>query len=778
MAIGGPVGLLLACLSLALALGGCTLPKEQLGLPGPITGSIDGPPDTNSKPGVPLSDAPDYEALEPQVYRGTGEFVSPGAAARVAGGRSVVLGNDGDGVSLNFSDASIREVARAILGDILELNYSVSDKVSGKKITLRTASPIPRENLLDVVTGLFRDEGAAIVYADGLYRILPSETAGGGRVNGGGRDRRGGVGTEIVPLRYVDGEEMKRIVGSIAPQATAVLAGGEGNVLLATGTPNELQSIRETVAAFDVDWMRGMSFGLFPIESADPTSIASELDKVFANDRRNSDRQRVRFVPMTRLKAVLVIAAQPDDLLRAEDWIRRIDLVGQANEKQVHVYRVQNRPAGELAKLLQQVYTPDQQQADPRARATLPPGSEAETLTSGTGIASQTTITTAARGGPPILNSSGPQPIPTFAPILGGAPRSPEAVGVDDVTGNGSAREFAGEVEGAPITTGSLADPSEFRNEVPDDRRTGIQVVPDDTNNALIITATAGEYRRIRRILSRIDIAPSQVLLEATIAEITLNDQLQFGLRWFFRNNQSTFSFSDDALGAVLPQFPGFSYFLNTPNVQVALNALSDITDVNIVSSPSLMVLDNKTAVLQIGDEVPIATQSAVSVITPDAPIVNAVSFRNTGVILSITPRIGDNGRVLLDIEQEVSDVVPTTSSNIDSPTIQQRRIKTTVAVGTGESIVLAGFMQDRANRERQQVPILGDVPVVGNLFKSKDDTIRRTELLIAITPQVVNDPHQIRGIAAEFRDRLNFRTRPQRRAPPDRREQIDRLVR
>jgi general secretion pathway protein D len=235
---------------------------------------------------------------------------------------------------------------------------------------------------------------------------------------------------------------------------------------------------------------------------------------------------------------------------------------------------------------------------------------------------------------------------------------------------------------------------------------------------------------------------------------------------------------TDSALGAIAPVFPGFSYFINTPNVQVAINALSNITDVNVVSSPTLMVLDNKKAVLQVGDEVPIITVQQQSTIAPGSPVINAVSFRNTGVILSITPRVGDNGRVLLDIEQEVSDAVETTTSGIDAPTFRQRRVRTTVAVGDGEAILLAGMMQDRATNTRQAVPLLGEVPVVGNLFKNKTDTVARTELLIAITPRVVKDPNQIRGITAEFRDKLNFSTRPQRRAPPDRREQVDRLAR
>ncbi|RPI32776.1 MAG: type II secretion system protein GspD [Hyphomicrobiaceae bacterium] len=326
-----------------------------------------------------------------------------------------------------------------------------------------------------------------------------------------------------------------------------------------------------------------------------------------------------------------------------------------------------------------------------------------------------------------------------------------------------------------------------------DDRTSGVLIVADESNNALVITATSQEYRRMRRILEQIDVQPNQVLLEATIAEVTLNDQLAMGLRWFLQAGNFQFRFTD--LGAtsatnpntngisaipppVIPGFPGFSTFFNTPNVQVVLNALSSITDVNIVSSPTLMVLDNKRATLQVGDEVPIVTQSAVAVQVPGAPIVNSVNMRNTGIILNITPRINDGGRVLLDIEQEVSTAVTTTTSGIASPTIQQRRIKTTVSVDDGNCIVLGGLIQDKATNTRNQAPLVGDIPVLGNLFKNKDDRIERTELLIAITPKIVKDNGQIRAIAAEFRDKINLTTRPQRQAPPDRREQLDRILR
>jgi general secretion pathway protein D len=227
----------------------------------------------------------------------------------------------------------------------------------------------------------------------------------------------------------------------------------------------------------------------------------------------------------------------------------------------------------------------------------------------------------------------------------------------------------------------------------------------------------------------------------------------------------------------VVPNFAGFSYFLNTPNIKVALDALNQVTHVNVVSSPSLMVLDNKKAVLQIGDEVPIATSQQTGITVPGAPIIAQIAYRSTGVILGITPRIGENGRIQLDIEQEVSEVRANDVSDLDSPTISQRRVKTTVAVGDGESILLAGMMRDRNQIDHSKVPLVGDIPVVGNLFKNKSDNITRTELFIAITPQVVRDPRQIRSVADEFRDKLNLTTRPQRGGPPEKRENVDRLI-
>jgi general secretion pathway protein D len=304
------------------------------------------------------------------------------------------------------------------------------------------------------------------------------------------------------------------------------------------------------------------------------------------------------------------------------------------------------------------------------------------------------------------------------------------------------------------------------------------KVVADVENNALLIQTTARTYERIEQILAQLDILPTQVMLEAVIAEVTLNDELKFGMRWFFENNGFKVSLSDVAEGLTGMKFPGFGWTYATDNIQVTLNALSSVTDVNVISAPTLMALNNQKATLQIGDQVPIITQRSVGTGAPNAPVINSVEMKDTGVILSVVPRINNAGRVMLDISQEVSNVVKMTSSGIDSPTIQQRKIATRVLVNDGESLALGGLIQERNNVSRGQVPLLGDIPILGNAFKNKTDTISRTELIIFIRPRVVRNIPEARQVTDEFRGMLSLKTPMQKRRGGTRTEQdIKRLA-
>lgn len=282
------------------------------------------------------------------------------------------------------------------------------------------------------------------------------------------------------------------------------------------------------------------------------------------------------------------------------------------------------------------------------------------------------------------------------------------------------------------------------------------KVIPDDAKNAVVVWGNSNEQEAMARLIQILDTTPVQVLLEATIAEVSLNDDLSFGLRWFFEAGDFRGTFSDVSNGAVAPSFPGLSFLFQGASAAVALNALASVTNVNVISSPSIMVLDNQEALLQIGDEVPVATQQVTDTSDPEAPVVNTIEYRDTGIILKVKPRVSASGRVVLDIEQEVSDVSNTTTSGIDSPTISQRLITTSVVVSDGETLALGGLIQESGDKTRTKVPLAGDIPVIGNLFRRTSDTVERTELLVLITPRVVRDGSEARGITAELRRRIN----------------------
>ena len=253
---------------------------------------------------------------------------------------------------------------------------------------------------------------------------------------------------------------------------------------------------------------------------------------------------------------------------------------------------------------------------------------------------------------------------------------------------------------------------------------------------------------------------PLQVLIEATIAEVTLTDDLEYGIQWFLKSANSQFNLSEPtAPGAaprVFPGFPGFSYlFASAADIRVTLNAIASVTDLNVISSPSLMVLDNQSAEIQVGDQVPVATQSAVSVTDPAAPVVNSIEYFDTGVILRVTPRVNAGGLVTMEIEQEVSDVSTTLTSGIDSPTIDQRRIRTTVAVQSGETVTLGGLIRDDRESSNSGVPVLREIPVLGKLFSTTTDFGERTELIVLITPRVVSNQLDARRVTEELRRRI-----------------------
>jgi general secretion pathway protein D len=455
------------------------------------------------------------------------------------------------------------------------------------------------------------------------------------------------------------------------------------------------------------------------------------MKSIFASDKEGPMAGMMQFLPNKRLGAILVITPQQRYLSRAVTWIRKLDSQAEGTEKEFYTYSVQNRQASELVSVLQSMFSNGKGASTSEANRNVAPQYQEANLQSSGGQKSS-------------MQSGGS----TSGSAFSSKPSSGESRSQPSANSAGDA--------GASVQLGRDDATGEAR----------IKVVADENKNAILIEANPADYRRVLRVIGTLDVLPNQVLIEATIAEITLKDDLQFGLRWYLANKNSSATFTDDVTGAVGSVFPGFSYALKAANVSATLTALNQITDVNVISSPSLSVADNRTATLQVGDQVPITTQSAVSVLTPGSPVVNSVSYKDTGVILSITPRINESGRVMLEIEQEVSTVSETTSSSINSPTISQRRVKTSVVVNDGEAFALGGMMQQSKTVTRTQIPIVGDIPIIGNAFKTKDNQIGKTELIILIAPHVIRNLNEARQVTDEFRRELAINIPYGRRHP------------
>jgi general secretion pathway protein D len=647
-------------------------------------------------------------------------------------GEPIAYAQEGSGaemedVTLNLVGASIPQAAKSIMGDILEVDYSVDARVAGN-ITIQTSQPISRARLLQLFESALRDSNAAIVANSGTYRIVPLELAGRSTASietSEGDSGAPGIRPQLVALRFVSADNMRSVLEPMIPAGMLVKADMDRNALVLSGTEREVAAIRETISVFDVDWMRGMSFALIPVKTSSPAAIVQDLDQVF-NTSSGPLKGVVRFVPNNRLKSVLVISSRPKYMKEATRWIRKIDMLADSSESSLHVYHVQNRNAAELAKILSSALSASGG-GGATADGQVAPGLVAKTVA---------------------VPGDGLQP-PGDGSLTGG-PETP-ASGIDVLPGPAQ----------SPVQTISPQ----------------LRVVADDANNALLIYCTESEFDRIKPILFDIDTVPNQVLLEAVIAEVSLDDDLKFGVRWFLGEKNNGGTFSDAVSGAVSSVFPGFSYFLKANNISFALNALSSVTNVNVLSAPSIVVLDNKTATLQVGDQVPIVTQSAKSTNSKDAPIVSNVELKDTGVILNVTPRVNDSGIVTLDIEQEVSSVVRTTTSGIDSPTIRQRKMKTSVVVSDSEALALGGLIQEKENTTKTKVPVLGDVPVLGAAFRQKQNDVSRTELIIFIRPRVIRDMDEARQVTEEFRRQLSIQAPKVSREDPTPGDQLIRII-
>ncbi len=669
-----------------------------------------------------LAVLPAPSAAQPIVVRGANPAAPTAAATPPA------TPSGAADVTLNFAAADVRDVVASVLGQTLKLNYVVDPDVSGP-ITFNVSRPLRRDEVLPALEAVLASRGIALVQSDGIVRVMLAHGDGKARAAVPlGAPGPGTIGerTELFPVRYVAVADIVRVLEKILPAGQVMVANEARRLLLVTGTRDELQLAENTVAAFDVDQMSGMSVALLPLQNGEAATVAVELANIFDVAHKDAATSVIRFLPVERLNAILVTTRQSRYLDEATAWVKRLDQTRNMNEKRVYVYYLQYGKASQVAQTLQGALT----------------GIDVEVK--GPSTAAPEGIGAAGAENPPI-----PPPAPGFPmppPLLANpAPATPAA---------------------APAPSANSGSAS-------------VRIDADEAHNALLIAATPRDYALIRQVLEGIDTPPQQVLIEVTVAEVTLNDSLQYGVQYFLNsrgngnNNVSGLLTVGTGTAGIAPTLPGFSLSLTAANLQpeIILNALSQLTQTKVISTPRLLVLDNQTARLQVGDVVPIITQSAASTVTSSPLVLSNVQYKETGVVLEVTPRINANGAVTMEINQSVSDVVPTTTSTINSPTFSQRRLTSTISVKSGNSILLGGLIQDQDNRNTAGIPYLSAIPVLGALFGNRNNALERDELIIFLSPTVIGSDSESNDVTdqvmRQFRNALDRSTMPAPHVPP-----------
>ncbi|TSE20195.1 Type II secretion system protein D [Tepidimonas alkaliphilus] len=695
---------------------------------------------TSAQPAVSLAGSDESSARE-RVLRGNDKVVAPNRAQPAAAANT----------TLRFESAPLGDVAHAILRELMRVNYVIHPPLNGT-VTLASPQPIPPERALTLLEAALQANGYQLVRdATGTYHIGKPEQLRGivpgvAVLESPNMPLPAGQGVLVVPLRYIGAAEMASILRPFAPEGSIVRVDALRNLLVLTGARAQIDGWLDLIQTFDVNLLAGMSVGVFALQHISARDVDSAL-RALANPAAQLTAPRpatpptaggqggvnpasqpapsalaegsaliplpvlgaIRVLPLERSNAVVIVTPRAEYLDLAREWIAKLDQPGLGgNDQQLFVYRVQNGNARHLADVLAGLFGSGQPSAPPSSGVA--PGAVAQTVTSlPSGGASLATL-----------------------PSNAGQAAQPSA---------------------APAVT--LAG--------------GLRIMADQYNNAILVWGTPGQYRQVEQALKRLDVAPTQVLIEATIVEVQLVDDLKYGIQWFFtdRHGSNTGSGVLDALANLGGAQGAFTYTLRgaSGNIRAVLNALAEKSLIKVISSPSLMVLDNHTASIVVGNQQPVRTAETV---TTGGNVTTSITYKDTGVALTVTPSVNAGETVTLQLQQAVTDV-----GAIDSATGQraflQRQIGSRVAVRSGETLVLGGLIRDNNTAGSAGLPVAKDIPLLGWLFGAQNRSANRTELLVLITPRVLRSAEAAAEAAREARQRMAtlLQARPYTELPP-----------
>ncbi len=664
----------------------------------------------------------------PEIQIGTADFYKPQPPVRASSGEGQV--------TFNFENQPVQAVVKAILGDMLQENYTIAPNVGGN-VTYSTSRPIRREDALPVLEMLLSWTGNALVREGNRYTVLQGKDAIPGKLTPNvGATQQPGYGLRIFPLKYISSTEAAKLLKPYAKPDALVQADTNRSLVVLAGTPSELTNYQRIIDTFDIDWMKGMSIGVYAMQHVEVTKLMPDLQKIFGTEGESPLAGMFRFMPIEQTNSMIVITPQPEYLRQAEEWLRRLDQGGKENTVQLYVYNVKNLKAGDLGDYLSQIFL---------------------------GTSSGTRSSTSGRVGQGLRSTT-----------LGSRGGSGN-MGGNNMSYQGSLRPQSNQEKAEPASTPAPASGGTGGN-----KDTNIRISAIEENNQLMIQATPFEWDQIESAIKKLDVVPLQVQIEARILEVTMTGDLNLGVQWYlggmigtadgsvgngtdydppFRGNkQNRHRSTIGASGKINNANGGFTWSFLNKNFEVAINALESEGQAKSLAAPSLLVMNNQEASINVGTQIPV-TQNYVTGIgigttsngTAYTPGYGSVQYLNTGVTLTVKPRVNPGGLIYLDIQQEVSNPgTPATNSN-GNPPINQRQLQTQVAVQSGETLMLGGLIQDNRSESQSGLPLVNRVPFLRNLFGDGTNHKDRTELIVLITPRVISSTDEARQATLEY---------------------------
>jgi general secretion pathway protein D len=705
------------------------------------------------------------------IKEGTGQFVKPtGLAAprRPASGAGAV--------TFNFENQPVQAVVKAILGDLLHENYTIVPGVQGN-ISFSTSEPVDSSQAMPILETLLSWTHNALVKTDGRYVVMPEKDAVAGNVapSLGAAAPSGGMQARLFPLHYVAADQMQKLLKPFARPDSILLVDNSRNVIVVSGTPDELDNYNRTIRTFDVDWLRGMSVGVFNLQHATVEDLMPQLEGMFGPKGDTPLAGMFRFIPIKRTNALVVISTQPSYLNEIGNWIAKIDLGG-GNEPQLYVYDVRNIGAADLAHYLAQIYTDNGGGSSDRGGSVAPGAGGATTL----GVGNNANGNSSGMGSS--AGSFGSSTTGTGGLSNGLSSGGLGSTGSSSYGGLGSSSSSTGGIGGGTAVNGvgmngGLSN-SQSQDQGYSSKDGSIRIGSVSGNNQLLVRARPAQWQEILGVIKQLDVPPLQVQIETRVFEVALTGDFQFGVQWYLQGLAGT----TDNNGTITPGNPYahrmiglgggignngtyggnsysgqpffYSFLSSNGKFQVALNALETSGNTKTLSAPSLVVLNNQVAHIQVGNQVPVNQTYYTGLGTGTGTTVGQVQYLPTGVILDVQPRVNPGGLVYLNIDQQVSSLNGNPNSQ-GNYTISQRQIATQLGVQNGQTVLLGGLIQQTDSDTNVGVPGLSRIPILGKLFGSTNKNKDRSELIVLITPRVITNSDEAKQITDEYQEKF-----------------------